>query len=170
VAFWRSFVYVAKRDPVAAERELRPAYEALRQLGEKSHFSSVSHGLGNALYHQGRLEEAEQMTRECEAACRPNDIHSHVLWRSTRAKVLARRGALAEAEALAREAVELAESSDFHIAHADALMDLAEVLELAGDADGATASADEGRRYFAAKGAAHAAWARGPRELDVHDG
>ena len=170
VSFWHSFVYVAKRDPVAAERELRPAYEALKQLGEKSHFSSVSHGLGNALYHQGRLEEAEQMTRECEAACRPNDIHSHVLWRSTRAKVLARRGALAEAEALAREAVELAESSDFLIAHADALMDLAEVLELAGDADGATASADEGRRYFAAKGAAHAAWARGPRELDVADG
>ena len=32
----------SRDDPVAAERELRPGYEALKRIGEKSHFSSVT--------------------------------------------------------------------------------------------------------------------------------
>ena len=43
-------------DPAAAGGELRPAYEALRKLGEKSHFSSLAHALANAAYAQGRYD------------------------------------------------------------------------------------------------------------------
>jgi thioredoxin-like negative regulator of GroEL len=59
-------------------------------------------------------------------------VLSHIVWRSTRAKVLAHRRELKAAEELAVEAVTFAEGSDFLNAHADALMDLAEVLQLAG--------------------------------------
>ena len=51
-----------------------------------------------------------------------------------RAKLLARRGELEEGERLAREAVALAAETDMLNAHAVALVDLAEVLTLAGKA------------------------------------
>src|SRR5206468_7344945 len=70
-------------DAEAAEQRIRPAYEALKKLGEQSHFSTMAHGLGTALYMQGRYDEAEQLTYECEAAARANDVHSGVIWRST---------------------------------------------------------------------------------------
>ncbi len=55
-----------------------------------------------------------------------------MLWRQARGKLLARRGEFQEGERLAREAVALAEETDMLNAHADALIDLAEVLALAG--------------------------------------
>ena len=131
-SFWAAFILLWQGDPIAAEHELRPAYDALKQMGEKSHFSSIAHALSHALYDQGRYEEAEQLTHECEEASRPNDVHSQIIWRSIRAKTLARKGEHQAAEQLAREAVAFAEKSDFLLAHADALTDLAEVLELQG--------------------------------------
>jgi DNA-binding SARP family transcriptional activator/tetratricopeptide (TPR) repeat protein len=130
--FWQSFVRFLHGDPAAAEAELRPAYEALKRIGETSHFSSIAHALSNAMYLQGGYDQAERLTEECERAARQNDIHSQILWRSTRAKVFARRGEHAEATRLAREALGIAEGSDFLLAHADACADLSEVLELAG--------------------------------------
>jgi tetratricopeptide (TPR) repeat protein len=108
--------------------------------------------LGNALYVQGRYDEAERLTYECEAASRPNDVHSQILWRSTRAKTLARRGEHDAAELLAREAVAFASDSDFHPARADALMDLAEVLDIAGDTEGAMTATEAAIRFYELKG------------------
>ena len=93
----RPFIHLWRGDAAAAEQELRPAYEALKRIGEPSHFSSVAHALANALYVQGSYADAEQMTRECEGASRPNDVHSQTLWRSVRAKVLARRNEIDDA-------------------------------------------------------------------------
>jgi hypothetical protein len=156
-SFWCAFVPLWQGDPIAAERELRPGYEALKKIGAKSHFSAIAHLLSNAVYMQGRYDEAERLTRECEDAARPNDVYSQILWRSTRAKVLARRGGLKAAERLAHEAVELGSESDFHLAHAEALMDLAEVLDLAGDAEAAAAAVAEAIRFYELKGNALAA-------------
>jgi ATP/maltotriose-dependent transcriptional regulator MalT len=85
------FIWLAD-DPVAAERELRPGYEALKRIGEKSHFSSVSGLLARAVCAQGRYDEADRISRESEEAARPNDIHAHILWRTARAQALAERG------------------------------------------------------------------------------
>ena len=101
---------------------------------------------------QGRYDEAEQLTRECEAACRPNDVHSQILWRSIRAKTLARRNEIDEALLLAHEAVVLAQESDFLPAHADALADLAELLRLAGREDDARAALEEAIILYEQKG------------------
>jgi DNA-binding SARP family transcriptional activator len=115
-------------DPVSAERDFRPGYETLGRIGEQSHFSSVAGHLARAMCAQGKYEEADRLSRESEETARPNDIHSHILWRSARANVLLHRGELAAAEALAREAIAFASESDFIDAHGDALVDLAHVL------------------------------------------
>jgi DNA-binding SARP family transcriptional activator/class 3 adenylate cyclase len=152
VSFWLAFVRLWQGDPGGAERELRPAYDALKKIGEKSHFSSLAHQLSNAVFLQGRYDEAEQLTRECEESSRPNDVHSQILWRSIRAKVLAHKGELQAAEELAHLSVAFAAESDFHPAHADALMDLGHVLELAGKPSAAAQSVEEAIRFYELKG------------------
>jgi tetratricopeptide (TPR) repeat protein len=152
VTFWYAFISVWQGNPAEAEQELLPAYEALKKMGEKSHFSSITHALSNVLYLQGRYDEAEQLTRECEAVTRPNDIHSGILWRSIRSKILARRGEFEAAEQLAQEALAIASTSDFHIAHADALLDLAEVLALTGNPDATPALIRQAKGLYELKG------------------
>jgi tetratricopeptide (TPR) repeat protein len=152
VSVWRAFIFSWKDDPVAAEHDIRPAYETLKRIGEKSHFSTLSTMLSNAVYQQGRYEEAVELTRECEEAARLNDVHSQTVWRSVRAKALAHTGELVSAVPLAREAVAFASGSDFHLARADALRDLAEILDLAGDAEAAAAALVEAIRFYELKG------------------
>ena len=139
-------------DAAGAEAELRPSYDALKKLGERSHFSTMTHGLAMATYLQGRYDEAEQLTRECEEAARANDVFSEIMWRSVRAKVFARTGRLGAAATLATEAVALAKSGDFHVGTAEALMDIAEVERLAGRPDKAAAAIEDALRYCALKG------------------
>jgi DNA-binding SARP family transcriptional activator/tetratricopeptide (TPR) repeat protein len=151
-SFWNSFICSWRNDPAAAERIVRPAYDALKKIGEKSHFSSMSHALANAVYLQGRYDEAEHLTFECENASRPNDVHAQILWRSIRAKVMARRGDHEAAEQLAHEAVALAADSDFQPAHADALLDLAEVHFLRGRSIDAANAIEEAIHLYELKG------------------
>jgi DNA-binding SARP family transcriptional activator len=127
-----AWIALLRADPAAAEHALRPDYEQLTKIGEKSHFSSITTLLAQAVYGQGRHDEAEGLLQEAENASRPNDVHSQIVARATKAKVLALRGELAEAERLAREAVAFAEEGDFLHSHGEALTDLAEILELAG--------------------------------------
>ena len=152
VHFWWGFVFLWTGDPTTAELELQGPYEALKKVQEKSHFSSLSHAYAAVAYALGRYEDAERLTRECEEASRANDVHSQILWRAIRAKVYARRGRFDEAERLARESVALAESSDFLIAHADALADLAEVLELAGRIDEVARELEDAIKQYELKG------------------
>jgi tetratricopeptide (TPR) repeat protein len=151
-SIWTGYVHLWQNDGAGAERELLPGYGALKKLGEKTHHSSICYALARAYYAQGRLDETEQLTRECQEACRQNDVHAHIMWRSTRAKVLARRGDIEAALRFAREAVEFASTSDFLMAHGDALLDLAEVLELSGDRHGAEKAIDEAIRVHELKG------------------
>jgi predicted ATPase len=138
--------------PAATERELWPAYEALKRVGETTHFSTVAHSLANALYLQGRYEEAEQLTAECERASKPNDVHSQTMWRSTRAKILARKGVFDEAERLAHDAVAYAAAGDFLPGNADALADLAEVYELGRKPAESVLALEEAIRLYEKKG------------------
>ena len=61
-----------------------------------------------------------------------------------RARVLARRAEIREAEALAREALALAEATDFVTDRADALLDLSKVLEASHRCEDAAAAAGSG--------------------------
>jgi alpha/beta superfamily hydrolase len=66
--------------------------------------------------------------------------------------VLARRGEFEAAKRLAREAVAFASESDFHLAHADALMDLGEVLELSGERESPAMAVQEAIHFYELKG------------------
>jgi tetratricopeptide (TPR) repeat protein len=150
---WHSAaIHLWQGDPAFAEAQLRPAYDALKKLGERSHFSTMAHGMAMAAYLQGRYDEAEQFTRECEEAAHANDVFSEIIWRSTRAKVLARKGLFEAAAELAAEAVAFARKGDFHIGTAEALMDLAEVEALAGHPGEAAAAIDEALGFCRLKG------------------
>ena len=55
---WAGQVEVLAGDPVAAERVWRRAYQALEGLGEKGNLSTIAAYLAEAVYQQGRYEEA----------------------------------------------------------------------------------------------------------------
>src|SRR5581483_11781087 len=139
-------------DPEAAERELRSGCEELERLGETSTLSTSQALLARALEAQGQLDEAERFTLLSEETAASDDLASQTTWRGVRARVLARRGRIDEAERLAREAVEIAARTDFLVWRGEALLDLAEVLRLAGDLGGSAAVAEEARELFEAKG------------------
>ncbi|HEU4488862.1 MAG TPA: BTAD domain-containing putative transcriptional regulator [Actinomycetota bacterium] len=118
-----------------AEKAFRASYEALESLGEvNARIVSASY-LAQALYEQGRYEEAESFVRRAEELTPEDDPAARVEWEPVAAKLLARRGNHAAAVELARAAVALAEETDDLSAHAAALVDLSEVLEVAGEPD-----------------------------------
>jgi tetratricopeptide (TPR) repeat protein len=139
-------------DAEAAERELRRGYEALREMGELGRLSTEAAFLAQALFAQGRYDEAERLTGVSADAATADDAFSQIAWRGTRSKTLARRGELAQAELLAREAVALAEETDGLNLHGDALLDLAAALRTAGRLTQAAAAADRALALFERKG------------------
>ena len=139
-------------NPEAATGILLDSYETLEQMGERGFRSTIAGFLAHALYAQGEYAESERFSRTCEEAAAPDDALSQMLWRRSRAKILAHGGDLERAEALAREAVRLGEKTDFLNDHADALVDLAEVLALAGRRPAALAEIEEAAKRYERKG------------------
>jgi tetratricopeptide (TPR) repeat protein len=117
-------------DPAAAERELRRDYDALELIGEKYFRSTIAALLAEALYAQERYAEAAEFAHVAEGLADPDDSAVQILWRTTRAKLLARDGAPAEAEGLIGEAVERARGSGSPSLIGGVLADQAEVLSL----------------------------------------
>jgi predicted ATPase/class 3 adenylate cyclase len=146
------FVEMLAGDPAAAAATLRQSYETLTEMGERSFRSTIAGLLAHALCALGEQAEAEHFSRACEEAAAEEDVFSQVLWRSARAKVLAQRGEAEAAEGAAREAIAIAERTDLVNTQADALLDLAEVLTLAGRADEASAAARDAAERFERKG------------------
>jgi Tetratricopeptide repeat len=138
--------------PAAAEAELRWGYETLKQIGELGWLSTVVAILSEAVYAQGHYEDAERLTRTSEESADAEDFYSQALWRSVRAKVLARYGREDDAERLSREAVNLADATDFPHLRWQARVSQAEVLHLVGRTTEAEASAGEAARIADQKG------------------
>jgi tetratricopeptide (TPR) repeat protein len=86
-------------DPVAAERYYRAGYETFHAMGERNYLVGMTLMLAEALYRQGRFDEAAQMIEQ------PRDETPafYAVMALTRAKLLARRGQFAAARRLADE-------------------------------------------------------------------
>jgi predicted ATPase len=136
----------------AAGMELRAGLDALEEMGERGYGSSVAAFLAQALYGQGRLDEADDLARRAQANASPDDLWSQVLSRGTRAKVCASHGKHEEAERHAREAVGLAAPTDALDLHANALVDLADTLALAGRNEEAAACVADALGLYERKG------------------
>ena len=131
LATYAGIVELLAGDATAAERHLRRAYEGFGALRVDSGAAQASALLARALIEQGRFHDAEERTRLSERYG-SEDLKTAIAWRGARAEVLSRRGEHDAAEAVAREAVELAEPTDALADKADALMALATVLRAAG--------------------------------------
>jgi tetratricopeptide (TPR) repeat protein len=139
-------------DVDAEERERRSGYEAFRKMGAQGYQATWSAWLARPLVDLGRHDEALELTKESEAMAAEDDITAQVPWREARARILARRGSLDEAERLALEAVTLAERTDWLNLQGDAYMSLAEVLRLVGRTSEAMEAASDAVERFERKG------------------
>jgi tetratricopeptide (TPR) repeat protein len=138
-------------DPESAERVLRDGFDRLGALGETGFRSTVGTLLAEALVRLGRDDEALLVLDAVESLAQADDVDPQVRLRAVRAVVLARRGESAEAERLARSAVEIAHTTDYLMLNADAAAMLAEVLRAGGDEAGATAALQEALEYYERK-------------------
>ena len=139
-------------DPEAAEVELRRACEILEQLGEKGFLSTRAACLAHALCAQGRYEAAGPFIEIAVEAGSEDDSATQALWRAARAKVLTREGDVDQALRLAREAVAIVAQTDWLNTRGDALLDLAEVLDLAQRPDEAAPVIAEAIHLYEQKG------------------
>ena len=128
----RAIVEMLAGDPAAAEMYLKADSETLDEMKDEALLSTTDAFRARAILAQGRDKEAEHYTRLSEERAAASDLLTQIIWRSVRARVLANRGNIDQAEPLARQAVSLAEHTDFLNQRADALVDLAHVLRQAG--------------------------------------
>jgi class 3 adenylate cyclase/tetratricopeptide (TPR) repeat protein len=119
-------------DVEKAERHLRRSHELLGRLGNRDYQTMVAAELGEVLGLLDRGEEAARLVEESELNAAPDDLAVQIAWRKALAGLEAAGGSLPEAERLAREAVGIAEQTDFLQTHGDALMSLSDVLRAAG--------------------------------------
>jgi class 3 adenylate cyclase len=127
-----AFVEMLAGNLDGAEGRLRSGYDALETQGEIWFRSTTAALLARVLLAQDREAEAERYSEESERLAEPNDLVTQILWRGVRARVLAAHGRFDEAESLARKCLALVEPTDLVSFHADALLDLATVLEATG--------------------------------------
>ena len=139
-------------DLTAYEREARAGYEILRAIGDVGHLASAAPDLGDAVYQQGRYDEAMEIAEFSRSITIAGDVDAEVRGLGLLAKATARLGRLDEAEQLAAEAVRLAAATDYLDMYAYALLSRAEVLALAGKPDEAASAVREARELFARKG------------------
>jgi tetratricopeptide (TPR) repeat protein len=154
VAISAGDVELLAADPARAERVLRPACETLERIGELGYLASAAPLLTDALYLQGRDDEALLLTERWspDRLTVPEDVDAQVGWRRVRAKLLARRGDVEAAEQLSREATASAARTDFLDLRAHAVADLGEVLRLAGRWEESAAAVQEAIRLYEQKG------------------
>ena len=123
-------------DPAAAERYARQGIEEFRAMGERRLVVDLVGLRADALYEQGRFDEAQQLIDEADTG--PwSTVFSTWL---TEAKLLARRGQFAAARTLVGQAEALLPPTSVPMARANALKARAEVERLAGAPGQAAAS------------------------------
>jgi tetratricopeptide (TPR) repeat protein len=138
--------------PERAEQDLRAGAELLNTAGERAWLSTVAAVLAEVLVRLERDHEAEEWTWRSEQAASPEDALSQAMWRSTRAKVLARRGEAEAAVRLAAEAVEQARRGDNLHLLGDCLSGQAEVLRRLDRVDEARPFLEQALTAYARKG------------------
>ncbi len=148
----RAIVETLAGDAAAAEMYLKADSETLDDMEDAAFLSTTDAFRAQALLAQGRDDEAEHYTRLSEQRAATSDLLTQMMWRSVRARVLAKRGDIEQAEALAGQAVRLGEQTDFINHRADALLDFAHILHQAGRLDVARARGTEALELYQQKG------------------
>ena len=139
-------------DARAAERLARAAHEQATALEWREGVVNGAMTLAQALDAQGRHDEAEQIARSASLDRADDDPYAQTTWLRIRAKSLAHRGDIDEAVRLVQEARTGAEQTDDLRWQADTLLDVAEVLRVAGRATEAAAAVERALGLYERKG------------------
>jgi hypothetical protein len=130
------------------EDALREGHGMLERMGLNA--SKFSLDLGDCVFRQGMIDEAERLSEIGEEGTAEEDVFGTAQWLTLRARVRAARGALDGAEAFARRALSVP-GNEFPELAAEARLALAETLRLAGD-PGASSWAAEALELYERKG------------------
>jgi class 3 adenylate cyclase/tetratricopeptide (TPR) repeat protein len=149
-------VEVLAGDLATAEGHLRRDDAQLAGMGERYFRSTVVGMLGRVLLLRGRPDEAEAFVVLAEALSDADDAWSQVLWRSTRARLVAGEHPQ-RARELADQAVELAATTTDLALRGDTLSDLAEVLMTTGTPAEALVTLEQALALYERKGDATSA-------------
>lgn len=152
MSMFAGWIALLAGEPERVEHDLRAGAEVLEAAGESGRLSTVEATLAEVLYRLDRDEEAEEWTRRSEEITSPEDVLSQAMWRSTRAKVLARRGEADEALRLSAEAIEWVRRTDGLAFLGDTLFARAEVLRLLGHHEDARPVLEEALAVYERKG------------------
>ena len=116
----------------AAIGEHERSVKAFQALGDRGYLSTGASTLALLLLDAERIEDARAALAIAEEATAADDIVTLVEVRAAQARILAREGNLTEAEALARQAVAEADSTEYIRLFTTSRLALADVLHLAG--------------------------------------
>jgi tetratricopeptide (TPR) repeat protein len=136
-----------------AEQLLAQACDELRTTDNRSWYATHTAHRAAAAVGRGDVDEATALTEESAANAPIDDLLPQVLWRQARALCLAARGAVEEAEQLARAAITLLAGADALALRADALVTLATVVGASGNASEAEEALETARELYDKKGA-----------------
>jgi class 3 adenylate cyclase/tetratricopeptide (TPR) repeat protein len=140
-------------DFAVAERVLREVLDLPRASAHRLFNATAEVELVRAVHAQGRHDDAFALTEAIEAVPPLADPYVRTRRRGARALALGSIGRLDEAEALARDAVELSRQSDFLNIRGDTLVDLAGILRLCGrPAESAATALEEAVALYERKG------------------
>jgi hypothetical protein len=144
-------IWVGKSE--AGERRLREARDVLVTSGDIWWVSTLDSSLCAAVGAQERQQEFLRLADALEASAAVSDRQILVRRNLLRSRALLLRGsAAADAEVAARRGLELVESTDLQLDHADALLTLADALEARGLGEEATTARGEAIERLRGKG------------------
>ena len=140
-------------DVEQAVQMLRRSYDRLVALGDRGFASTTAARVAEANVEAGDLAQAWDFATIARQTSASDDVASQAGGRQAQAEVLSARGQHEEAEALAREAVTIMESTDYLAWRGHALVHLARVLRAAGKHAQAVEVARSAIELYEAKGA-----------------
>jgi class 3 adenylate cyclase/tetratricopeptide (TPR) repeat protein len=148
---WLAEIADIAGDYATAAEYLRRACDAYEAAGNLPVLSTYAPMLGRLLCALGRYDEAEPLAAKGRDLGDAGDVLTQALWRGTEALVRSHRGEHAEAERLAREAVDWIGRSDSPFNQGYCLSILGEVLEAAGRREDAVVAWEEALECYERK-------------------
>jgi len=148
----RGAVEMFAGSPDVAEEALRRSCTMLQQYEQVQVLATRAAELADALYEQGRYDEAETWIRVARESAGSDDLDATFAWRYVHARILTRLGAIDEAELHARGALDVMARTDALNRHADALLALAAIRRAQGRDDEALENIHAALRLYEQKG------------------
>jgi tetratricopeptide (TPR) repeat protein len=146
-----AFLYMGDAD--AAAMHLHQAVVGLRKIGESSVRSTAVALLGEALLRIGDISGATDAAEESRALSAEDDLATQMAWRQVSAKILWSRGEREEARQQIREALAIAEGTDFLVMAALVHLDAAEIMAASGETERSARELDRAKELLRRKGA-----------------